>query len=253
VNHSAFPSEPGRPEQAPTDNGAPFGALVLGVLPIVRAGITAVVREEFGAQVRVLSAGWTERQRALASAANARLRLLVLLPDRGQPLVDWPGFALAAPGAAVLMAVAAAELPARQAAAPAAVRVIPLGATLATWRENLRAALDAARGARASARPVRRAAPEPLRTVRMPLTQRQHEVYGMLSLGYSNKDIAARLGLAVGTVKLHVGAVLQALQAKNRVDLLLRHAGTVAGVAGERFGIHGAVLRRPIPLTSEDL
>jgi DNA-binding NarL/FixJ family response regulator len=251
VNHSASPTEPGRPEQFSAGDGAPFGALVLGRQPILRAGVTAVIREEFGAQVRVLCAGWAERQRALATAANARLRLVVVLPDRGEPLVDWPGLALAAPGAAVVVAVAAAELAARQAAAPAAVRVIALGAALATWRENLRAAVAAARDLRARARPARRAAPAPLRALRMPLTQRQHEVYGMLSLGYSNKDIADRLGLAVGTVKLHVGAVLQALQARNRVDLLLRHAGAAA--AGERFGIHGAVLRRPIPLTSEDL
>jgi len=74
----------------------------------------------------------------------------------------------------------------------------------------------------------------------------------MLSLGYSNKDIAERLGVAVGTVKLHVAAVLQAMRAKNRVDLLLRHARAGTGFANERFGIEGTVLRRPAPLSSED-
>ena len=44
----------------------------------------------------------------------------------------------------------------------------------------------------------------------------------MLSLGLSNKNIAEKLALSVGTVKLHVAAVLCALHARNRVDVVLR-------------------------------
>lgn len=60
-----------------------------------------------------------------------------------------------------------------------------------------------------------------------PLTERQHEVLEMLSMGLSNKTIASRLSLSVGTVKLHVAAVLHGLQARNRLDLVLRRAGAL--------------------------
>jgi DNA-binding NarL/FixJ family response regulator len=60
-----------------------------------------------------------------------------------------------------------------------------------------------------------------------PLTERQHEVLEMLSMGLSNKTIASRLSLSVGTVKLHVAAVLRALRARNRLDLVLRHAAAL--------------------------
>jgi DNA-binding NarL/FixJ family response regulator len=48
------------------------------------------------------------------------------------------------------------------------------------------------------------------------LTPRQGEVLRMLAQGYSNKDIANQLGLHPGTVKLHVRAILKALNVANR-------------------------------------
>lgn len=53
-------------------------------------------------------------------------------------------------------------------------------------------------------------------------TARQMEVLKLLSHGLQNKHIAAVLGIAERTVKLHVTALLDALQASNRTHLLVR-------------------------------
>lgn len=65
------------------------------------------------------------------------------------------------------------------------------------------------------------------------LTARQREILGYLAVGLSNKEIAATAGLAEGTVKGHVAAVLQTLRAKNRVEAvrIARRLG-LAGCTG---------------------
>lgn len=50
------------------------------------------------------------------------------------------------------------------------------------------------------------------------LTPRQHEVLQYLCAGLSNKEIAARIRLAEGTVKIHVAAVYQALNVNSRFE-----------------------------------
>jgi DNA-binding NarL/FixJ family response regulator len=50
------------------------------------------------------------------------------------------------------------------------------------------------------------------------LTRRQEEILRQLMLGFSNKIIARRLALAIGTVKTHVKAILQKLDAKSRTE-----------------------------------
>ena len=54
------------------------------------------------------------------------------------------------------------------------------------------------------------------------LTPRQRDVLRAIVHGRSNKQIAKDLGLAIGTVKMHVSAVLTALGAQNRL-----HAATL--------------------------
>jgi DNA-binding NarL/FixJ family response regulator len=53
------------------------------------------------------------------------------------------------------------------------------------------------------------------------LTPRQREVLGLLTQGLSNKEIASRLTLSEGTVKLHVTAILRALKTKSRLKAAL--------------------------------
>lgn len=50
------------------------------------------------------------------------------------------------------------------------------------------------------------------------LTPRQLDVLNLVAEGWSNKEIARSLGLAEGTVKLHVTALLRALGASNRTQ-----------------------------------
>lgn len=54
------------------------------------------------------------------------------------------------------------------------------------------------------------------------LTQRQSQVLQLLSEGRSNKDIARRLGLGVGTVKVHMSHLFATLGAHSRVEAVVR-------------------------------
>ncbi len=59
------------------------------------------------------------------------------------------------------------------------------------------------------------------------LTPRQRDVMSHLSRGESNKGIADKLGLSEGTVKVHVAAILKALNASNRTHAVLMASGLV--------------------------
>ncbi len=60
----------------------------------------------------------------------------------------------------------------------------------------------------------------------------------MLAQGQSNKRIARALGLAEGTVRVHVTAILKALGVKNRTEAaitaarMLRQGGALDGGSG---------------------
>jgi PAS domain S-box-containing protein len=50
------------------------------------------------------------------------------------------------------------------------------------------------------------------------LTAAQSKVLELVSIGFSNQAIAEKLKISVGTVKLHVSAILKKLHAKNRTE-----------------------------------
>ncbi len=54
------------------------------------------------------------------------------------------------------------------------------------------------------------------------LTRRQNQVMARLIEGKSNRQIAAELDLAEGTVKVHVTAILKALDVRNRTQAVIR-------------------------------
>lgn len=62
------------------------------------------------------------------------------------------------------------------------------------------------------------------------ITTRQREVLSLLAHGFSNKEIAYRLSLTEGTVKLHVAAILRSLGVTNRTQAvtLARASGLIA-------------------------
>lgn len=62
----------------------------------------------------------------------------------------------------------------------------------------------------------------------LPLTQRQRDVMGELAAGLSNKEIARRLGLAEGTVKVHLAAIFRVLSARNRTEAVLKASKLVS-------------------------
>jgi DNA-binding NarL/FixJ family response regulator len=54
------------------------------------------------------------------------------------------------------------------------------------------------------------------------LTPRQQDVLRLLLKGEPNKSIARQLGLTEGTVKVHIAAILRALQVRNRTEAVVR-------------------------------
>jgi DNA-binding NarL/FixJ family response regulator len=58
-------------------------------------------------------------------------------------------------------------------------------------------------------------------SVRPALTPRQAEVLTLMAAGRSNKGIARELGMAAGTVKVHVTAILKALDVRNRTEAVV--------------------------------
>jgi len=54
-----------------------------------------------------------------------------------------------------------------------------------------------------------------------PITNRERHVVKLVSEGCSNKEIAARLGLTEGTVKIYVSHIYIKLSIENRVQLAL--------------------------------
>lgn len=66
------------------------------------------------------------------------------------------------------------------------------------------------------------AAPAPPAADAGELTPRQIDVLRLLMRGEPNKLIARELGLTEGTVKIHIAAILRALQARNRTEAVVR-------------------------------
>lgn len=62
------------------------------------------------------------------------------------------------------------------------------------------------------------------------LTEREREVLALLGEGLANLDIARRLGIGIGTVKTHVGSILEKTGSAGRVQAaLLAHQVGLAG------------------------
>jgi DNA-binding NarL/FixJ family response regulator len=72
------------------------------------------------------------------------------------------------------------------------------------------------------------AAPTPLPPEASPLSPREQDVLELLAEGLSNKEIGHRLFVSANTVRFHVGAILEKLDAASRTE---------AVVTGARLGL----------------
>jgi DNA-binding NarL/FixJ family response regulator len=62
------------------------------------------------------------------------------------------------------------------------------------------------------------------------LTSREVEIVNLIGAGLSNKDIARRLGISVGTTKSHVHSVLGKMKLTRRAEVVVRfHRSVVSG------------------------
>ena len=196
-------------------------ALVLGGAPIVRAGIIYMLKRQYAGRAHVFSADWQARDRALAGCGK-RLDLMVLYSDGEASQEACLRLVNGANGVGALVVVPPTQM--RLVARQDGVVLIPLGAPLPIWRKALQVA--ATRRSHLPSLPTLAGG----QSGTGQLTERQHEVLEMLSMGLSNKTIASRLSLSVGTVKLHVTAVLRALKARNRLELVLSRAAMQAAL-----------------------
>uniref|UniRef100_UPI004038A29B response regulator transcription factor n=1 Tax=Pseudomonas bambusae TaxID=3139142 RepID=UPI004038A29B len=64
---------------------------------------------------------------------------------------------------------------------------------------------------------------EPMRKRANRATPREYEVLQLVLLGYTNKDIAQRLGISDYTARDHVSALLKKNDVKNRTQLMALH------------------------------
>jgi two-component system, NarL family, nitrate/nitrite response regulator NarL len=55
-----------------------------------------------------------------------------------------------------------------------------------------------------------------------PLTRRELEISRLIATGFSNKDIARRLGISLGTTKSHVHNLLGKLSVQRRAEVMAR-------------------------------
>jgi DNA-binding NarL/FixJ family response regulator len=159
---------------------------------------------------------------ALAGAvAAAGLRIVdaeasVLLADLG-PLGDGPVPAAAAPVLALVPDAAAAARALASGARGALARTVDparLGPALRAVAAGLLVVEPGFLPTLAVSAPP----------VASPLSPREHDVLELLAEGLSNKEIGHRLFVSANTVRFHVGAILEKLDASTRTEAVVRGA-----------------------------
>jgi DNA-binding NarL/FixJ family response regulator len=185
--------------------------LVVGKDPLARGGLVALLARE--PSVAVVGEAAPEDLDALASSSGAEALI-----------VDAAGGAPPLEGAPAAVALVGNEDQAAEALGAGARGVLlrraegaQIAAALVAAAQGL-LVVDASLGP-ALARPRASSAPPG-----EPLTPREQQVLALLSLGLSNKAIAARLAISEHTAKFHVNSILAKLGAGSRAEAVVRAA-----------------------------
>ena len=201
----------------------PIRVLTVDDHPMMRAGVGAVLSAQPDVVV-VAEAGTADQ--AVAAYAEHRPDVVLMdlrLPDRSG--AEATRDILAADPEAVVLALTTYD------GDEDIYRALEAGACGYLLKDMLRTAVvGAVRAAAAGHRvvPPEVAARLAEQFPRVALTGREHDVLRAAAQGFSNKRIAARLGIATGTVKVHVRHILDKLGVPDR---------TAAVTAGLRRGL----------------
>lgn len=223
--------------------------LVLSPLPVVCAGIASLVRSEIDGAARVFCGDWSAWRRVRAAISH-ELHLVVVHPGN---ICDFAELASLISEIGNKEVILAFPLGAKshEVLNNAKLHRIELGASLEIWRRVLRTAalrgvIPQKPGNKMQMLAIGAHVSTPVQT----LTPRQMEVLELLTRGFPNGAIAQRLGITQGTAKLHVAAVLRALSARRRVDLVLRRASGLLTAHDDQTGRNERAAQVMWPLSS---
>jgi DNA-binding NarL/FixJ family response regulator len=203
---------------------AVFNVLVVHEDPLLRAGLVTALRQQLGLDVFVEGDG-----------ALARIDVVIADHAGAMRLVEPDGRARRGLGSARIFVLAASDREAdiRRAVEAGVHGYLLLGCALS---ELVHAVTVVARGGRYLCRSVAARMADSL--TRVPLTGRELQVLQLVSAGDSNKAIARRLCIELGTVKSHMSAVLDKLGATSRTQ--------AASIASQRGLLeHGSLPSAP--------
>ena len=79
------------------------------------------------------------------------------------------------------------------------------------------------------------------------LTTRQRHVLGLVAAGGTNAEVAAEMGIAVGTVRKHLERIYRSIGARNRAEAVARVLGAVDGMSRFDPGTGPDGRTRPLP------
>lgn len=204
---------------APHIDQAPIVVAVIHRDPLLRMGIQATLRADVRFRVEAEPDGPVPEPAAVP-APLADADVVVADHDTGIALARRSG------GARRILVVtqrdSAAEV--QQALVHGVRGYVLIGCSL---EELVDAVLGVHRGQRYLGAAVAHRVADSL--VQQALTQREAEVLSLIAAGWSNKMVANQLGVAAGTIKTHVKAILGKLDASSRTQaaMVAQHRGLV--------------------------
>ncbi|MGZ8665893.1 MAG: response regulator transcription factor [Solirubrobacterales bacterium] len=186
---------------------------------VVRSALRALLEAERGLEVRA-EAGDVEEAIALATELRPAVLVLDLSMGSGSGLEAIPRILEGSPETRVVVVTMHADPATARAALEAGASAYVLKASAAA--ELVKAVRDAVRGrthigAEMQAKLERQPLEGPAESE---LTERETEVLGLIALGYTNNEVAERLGLSVRTVESHRVHVQQKLGIQSRAELV---------------------------------